>query len=189
LAKGPSLARFSGQEGFTEVWGLNQIAKSHDLDLLFVMDDLVHRMPAWDKDFPGWLKFYDKPIMTSKTYPEWPTSIRYPIEEHCRKFGLPLGMAMYSTVDYMLAYGILKGVEEMHLYGVDCNHPKREERARVSIAMWIGVAQSLGIRVVTQKESFFNWYTIPGVAYEQGLYGYAGPPRIEDLVPISMGDE
>lgn len=179
LAKGPSLARFEGS--FDQVWGLNQLGKSHDLDLLFVMDDLIHRMPAWDPDFPEWLKSYDKPIVTSKAYEEWPTSTEYPIQEHCFEFGIPLGLAMYSTVDYMLAYGILNRVDEMHLYGVDCSHPKREERARVSIAMWIGVAQSRGIRVVTQKESFFNWYTVPGVGYEQGLYGYSGPPRIEDL--------
>lgn len=181
LAKGPSLARFPGRGEFDQVWGLNQLGKSHDLDLLFVMDDLIHRMPAWDQDFPEWLKSYDKPIVTSKAYEEWPTSTEYPIQEHCFEFGIPLGLAMYSTVDYMLAYGILNRVDEMHLYGVDCSHPKREERARVSIAMWIGVAQSKGIRVVTQKESFFNWYTVPGVGYEQGLYGYSGPPRIEDL--------
>lgn len=180
LAKGPTLEKFPGF-GYEEVWGLNQLCKSHCLTKLFVMDDLIHRMPAWDPDLPEYLKTYDKPIITSRAYPEWPTSVEYPLVEHCKEFGLPLGMAMYSTVDYMIAHGILSGATQMDLYGVDCSHPKREERVRVSIAMWIGIAMSRGIRVTTQNGSFFHWYTVPGICYEQGLYGYAGPPRIEDL--------
>ena len=181
LAKGGTLGKYPGKEGYDEVWGLNQLAKSHDLDKLFVLDDLIYRMPAWDPDLPEWLKTYDKPIITSKKYDDWPTAEEFPIREVCHEFGLPLGMAMYSTVDYMLAYGAWLGVEQMDLYGVDCANPKREERVRVSIAMWIGVAQSRGIRVTTKPGSFFQWYTVPGVCYEEGLYGYCSPPRIEEL--------
>jgi len=187
LAKGPTLSQFEGE--YDEVWGLNQLCKSHDLTRLFVMDDLIYRMPAWDADLPEWLKTYDKPIITSRAYPEWPTSVEYPIRDVCQEFGLPLGMAMYSTVDYMIALGIHEKVDQMDLYGIDCSHPKREERTRVSIAMWIGVAMSKGVRVTTKPGSFFQWYTQSGVAYEQGLYGYAGPPRIEDLIPSGYGDD
>ena len=91
---------------------------------------------------------------------------------------------MYSTVDYMLALAIYEGFDRIDLYGVDCIHPKREERVRVSIAMWIGVAMSKGIKVTSQPGSFYQWYTQPGVAYEQGLYGYVGPPRIEHLAGV-----
>jgi hypothetical protein len=181
LAKGPTIQKYPGPEAYDEVWGLNQLCKSHDLTCLFVMDDLQLRMPAWDAEFPEWLKTYDRPIITSRAYPEWPTAVEFPIREVCKKHGWPLGMAMYSTVDYMLAYGIHIGVSQMDLYGVDCAHPKREERERVSIAMWIGVAMSKGIKVTTQGGSFFHWYTQPGIAYEHGLYGYAGAPRIEEL--------
>ena len=181
LAKGPTLKKYPGKEGYDEVWGLNQLGCSHDLDKLFIMDDLVYRMPAWDPDLPEFLKTYDKPFITSKKYDDWPMAEEYPIREVCHEFGVPLGMAMYSTVDYMLAYGIYLGVEQMDLYGVDCSNPKREERVRVSIAMWIGVAQSRGIRVTTQPGSFYQWYTVPGVCYEEGLYGYCSPPRIEEL--------
>jgi len=180
LAKGPTLKAFVPGE-HDEVWGLNQLCKSHDLDRLFVMDDLVYRMPAWDPELPEYLKTYCKPIVTSREYADWPTSVEFPIREVCHEFGLPLGMAMYSTVDYMLALGIYEGVEQMDLYGVDCSHPKREERVRVSIAMWIGIAMSRGIRVTSQPGSFFQWYTVPGVAYENGLYGYVSPPGIEEL--------
>jgi hypothetical protein len=181
LAKGDTLKKYPGREGYCEVWGLNQLARSHDLDLLFVMDDLVSRMPAWDSDLPEWLKTYQKPIITSKAYPEWPTSFDFPILEVAGWCGWPQAISFHSTVDYMIAYGIHLGAERMDLYGIDCANPKREERARVSIAMWIAVAQSKGIVVTTQPGSFFHWFTQPGVCWEQALYGYSRPPRVEDI--------
>jgi len=181
LAKGPTLKDYPGPEDFDEVWGLNQLAQSHELDKLFVMDDLVYRMPAWDSKLPEWLKSYDGTIITSRAYGDWPTAVEYPLQDVCNTFGLPLGMCMYSTVDYMLALAIYKGADQIDLFGIDCANPKREERTRVSIAMWIGIAQASGIKVTSYPGSFYQWYTVPGVAYEQGLYGYAGPPRIEEL--------
>ena len=179
LAKGPTLGKFQGIDG--EVWGLNQIGLTHDLTRLFVMDDLKMRMPLWDAEFDTWSKDYDKPIITSKAYPEWPTSERFPIEAVAKFFGLPLGISFYSTVDYMIALAIYEGYDVIKLYGVDCTQAKREETARCSIARWIAVAQAHGVRVEAQSGSFFTWYTNTGHCYESGLYGYAGPPRIEDL--------
>ncbi len=180
LAKGETLSKFQGK--YDEVWGLNQLGKTHELDKLFVMDDFKARLPYWNNnDFPEWLKTYDKPIITSRAYPEWPTSENFPIRELARYFGLPLGISMYSTVDYMIALAIYMGVSQIDLYGVDCANPKREETTRVSIGMWIGIAMSKGIKVTTQPGSFFQWYTVTGVCYEQGLYGYVGAPRIEEL--------
>jgi hypothetical protein len=181
LAKGPTLKAYPGPDGYDEVWGLNQLGRSHKLNRLFVMDDLIYRMPAWDAELPEWLKSYEGEIVTSRAYGDWPTAVEYPLQDICNTFGLPLGMCMYSTVDYMLALAIHLGASQIDLFGVDCANPMREERVRVSIAMWIGIAQSKGIRVTSQPGSFYQWYTVPGVAYEQALYGYAGPPRIEEL--------
>lgn len=180
LAKGSTLSKFEGN--YDEVWGLNQIGLTHEVDKLFVMDDLKVRLPLWGSgDFAEWLKTYNKPIITSKQYDEWATSEAFPIEEVAAHFGLPLGICMYSTVDYMLALAIYKGATQIDLYGVDCADPKREETIRVSIGMWIGVAMSRGIKVTTKSGSFFQWYTVTGVCYEKGLYGYVGAPRIETL--------
>jgi hypothetical protein len=181
LAKGPTLQRYPGRDGYKEVWGLNQLGLTRDLDRLFVMDDLVLRMPAWDADLPEALKHYPRPIVTSKVYEDWPTAQRFPIEEVAKHFGLPLGISMYSTVDYMIALGVYEGYDVIELFGVDCTQAKREERERASIARWIAVAQNAGVRVIAQPQSFFYWYTNTGVCYEHGMYGYAGPPRIESL--------
>jgi len=183
LAKGPTLKDFGGD--FDEVWGLNQVCKSHALDRLFVMDDLKSRMPYWDPDFPEWLKQYDRPFFTSRAYPEWPTAERFPIEDVCQHFGVPLGLSFYSSVDYMIALAVYRGADEIHLFGVDCSDPKREETVRVGIALWIGVAMGRGIRVVTRPGSYYQWFTVPGVCYEKGMYGYVGPPKIEALAGVS----
>jgi len=149
------------------------------------MDDLKLRMPEWDPDLPERLKRYEGRIITSRAYPEWPTSEAFPLKDVAGHFGLPLGISFYSTVDYMIAHAIYEGFGLIDLYGVDCVQPRRDERERVSIAGWIKVAQMEGIRVIAQSGSFFKWYTDTGTCYEHGLYGYAGPPRIEDLSTLN----
>lgn len=191
LAKGESLNKYPGSDGYDEVWGLNQVAMSHDLSRVFVMDDLRGRLPLWTgPEFPLWLQTYDKPIITSTAYPEWPTSQPFPIEDIARWYELPLGISMYSTVDYMLAlaiyeccdrYGFDGNHNQIDLFGIDCADPKREETVRVSIGKWIGAAQSRNIIVTSQPGSFFQYLTVTGICYEKGLYGYIFPPRIEDL--------
>lgn len=182
LAKGKTLAEYPGRSDFDQTWGLNQIAKTHELDRLFVMDDLELRLPYYDgPEFPNWLKSYRGRIITSKRYEAWPTSEAFPIIEIAHFFGLPLGIAMYSTVDYMMALAIYEGATEIHLYGVDCMDPKLEHM-RTSIAVWIGAAMSRGIRVTSKQGSFSRWWTYAGRCMEQGLYGYVERPRIEQLV-------
>jgi hypothetical protein len=184
LAKGPTLSQFSGE--FDEVWGLNQVAQTHELDRAFVMDDLKLRLPYYDgNEFPEWLKGYSGRLITSKAYPEWPTSEDYPLMDVVRTFGIPLSIACYSTVDWMIALAIHEGVGEIHLFGVDCVAPGLD-MARCSAAIWIGAAMSRGIRVTSKQGSAFTWWTNTGICMDQGFYGYVGRPRIESLVESSQ---
>lgn len=179
LAKGETLANF--KRNHDEVWGLNQLALTHSLDRLFVMDDLVYRMPHYDgPEFPDWLKTYPGRIITSKAYPAWPTAEEFPLQAVARYFGLPLGIAMYGTVDYMIALAIYEGADHIDMFGVDCL-PQKMELVRTSIAVWIGAAMSRGIRVTSQDKSFSRYWTYAGRCLEQGLYGYIDRPRIETL--------
>ncbi|MHA2086620.1 MAG: hypothetical protein ACXABD_23005, partial [Candidatus Thorarchaeota archaeon] len=107
---------------YDKVWGLNQIAtwSGIGLDKCFVMDDLKLRMPYYaGYDFVDWLKTYPRPIVTSRAYDEWPTSEDYPIKEIAHYFGLPLGISMYSTPDYMIALAIYEGATQIDLFGCD----------------------------------------------------------------------
>lgn len=196
LGKGETLKFFPGpwretgkqvgfvmDEDFDEVWGLNQLKlEGLDLDRLYVMDDLVYRMPFYaGTEFVNGLKSYEGRLITSKQYDDWPTSEAYPIEEVCKFYGLPLGCAMYSTTDYMIAQAVIDQWDEIHLFGVD-NLTKGLEEMRAATALWIGVAQARGIKVVTPPGSFYQFFTNVGVAMEFGMYGYAFRPRIENLV-------
>jgi len=145
------------------------------------MDDLEHRMPMYaGYEFCEDLKSYEGRMITSRAIDAWPSSERYPIEDHCKFFGIPLGLAMYSSPDYMIAMAIMEGVDEIDLYGVDMI-TKGQEEMRAGTALWIGVAMAKGLKVQSFPGSFYQFYTAPAVGMEFGLYGYAFRPRIENL--------
>jgi len=189
LANGETVNQYTNPKSlkpkYEEVWGLNQQAtwKGISLDKCFIMDDLKLRMPFYaGYEFTEWLKTYNEKIITSKAYDEWPTSEEYPIKEIAHYFGLPLGAAMYSTVDYMIALAIYKGADQIDLYGVDMTGKVAPQEMIMGTAMWIGAALARGVLVRTFVGSIFQCVTNPGIAMEMGLYGYVQRPRIEELV-------
>jgi len=196
LACGKSIEKYPGRGGdqyknpYDEVWALNGMAfwpGCEDIDKLYVMDDLVHRLPYYtNPELPDSLKKYEKRIITSRVYSDWPTSERFPIEDCVKEFGLPLGIAMYSTPDYMLAHAIMEGFSSIDLFGVD-NQEKAVAEMSQATAKWIGVAQSRGIKVNTCQGSVHQLSTSTAFAHEFGLYGFAFRPRIESF--IFPGDE
>ena len=51
-----------------------------DIDRLYVMDDLVYRLPVFSGgELSESLKKYEKRIITSRVYNDWPTAERFPI--------------------------------------------------------------------------------------------------------------
>lgn len=189
LANGDTVQQFTKSGSIKprhdEVWGLNQQAtwKGVTLDRCFIMDDLKLRMPFYaGYDFVNWLKDYKGRIITSKAYDEWPASEDYPIKEVAHYFGLPLGVAMYSTVDYMIALAIYEGATQIDLYGVDMSNKDHPTEMVLGTAAWLGAAQARGVYVRSFVGSIFQYITNPGIAMESGLYGYVQRPRIEDLV-------
>jgi hypothetical protein len=191
LALGESIKHYPGRDGdefkkpFDQVWALNGMAYyeiNGGIDRLYVMDDLVYRMPYYSgQEICDKLKTYDKPIITSRAYEEWPTAERFPIEDCVKEFGLPLGLAMYSTPDWMIAHAIMEGFTSIDLFGVD-NLDKAVSEMRSSTAMWIGVAMARGIAVTTYTGCFHQYFTNTSVCMEFGMYGYAFRPRIESLI-------
>ena len=191
LALGESFKFYPGRGGdqykkrYDQVWALNGMAyrdKCQDIDRLYVMDDLVYRMPYYSsQELCEKLKTYDKPIITSRAYKDWPTSERFPIEECVKEFGLPLGIAMYSTPDWMIAHAIMEGFTSIDLFGVD-NLDKAVSEMRSATALWIGVAMARGLTVNTYLGCFHQYFTNVSAGMEFGMYGYAFRPRIENLV-------
>ena len=190
LACGSSVEMYPGRGGdeyknpFDEVWALNGMAflpLCKDIDRLYVMDDFVYRLTVYNKDELGEsLKTYKGRIITSRAYKDWPTAERFPIEDCVKEFGLPLGIAMYSTPDFMIAHAIMEGFTSIDLFGVD-NQDKAVREMSEGTAKWIGVAQGRGITINSYQGSTHQFSTNTAVAHEFGLYGYAFRPRIELL--------
>ena len=78
-----------------EVWVINKMGVSVKHDMLFRMDDMRECQDCNNKSYKGgnvkderrihdsydeFFKNHDKPIVTSKAYPEYPTAVEYPIE-------------------------------------------------------------------------------------------------------------
>jgi len=189
LANGETVAQFTNtnhlKPNYKEVWGLNQQAtwKGIVLDRCFIMDDLKLRMPFYSGyEFTEWLKNYDGRVITSQAYPEWSNSEDYPIIEVAHYFGLPLGISMYSTVDYMIALAIYEGADQIDLYGVDMVGKVAPQEMIIGTAVWIGAALARGILVRSFVGSVFQCITNTGISMEMGLYGYVQKTRIEELV-------
>ncbi len=196
LSMGASIDKWPGkggdeyQKAYDEVWALNGMAfvQGHgrvdpkEFDRLYVMDDLINRLPYYaGQELCDSLKKYEGRIITSRVYADWPTTERFPIEDCCKEFGLPLGVAMYSSPDYMIAHALMDGFTHIDLFGVD-NQDKACFEMRAATAMWIGVAMGRGVTVTAYPGSYHYLYTNTGCAMEFGLYGYAFRPRIENLV-------
>ncbi len=191
LAMGKSIDKYPGRGGskfhkeYDEVWALNGMAfwpGCDDIDRLYVMDDLVYRLPHYcNSELAESLKTYEKRIITSKAYKDWPTAEAFPIDDCVAEFGLPLAIVMYSTPDWMIAHAIMEKWDEIDIFGVD-NHDKAKEEMRSSTALWIGIAMSKGITVSTFAGSYHQFFTSTAVALEFGIYGYAFRPRIEKLM-------
>ena len=196
LALGESKKYYPGRGGdeyknsYDQVWALNGMAyfpECADIDRLYVMDDLVYRLPYYSNpELAKSLQTYEKRIITSRVYNDWPTAERFPIEDCVKEFGLPLGISMYSTPDYMLAHAIMDGITSIDLYGVD-NLERAVSEMQASTAKWIGVAQARGVTVRAYQGSHHQYHCSTAVAHEFGLYGYAFRPRIESF--IFPGDE
>ena len=191
LACGKSIDKYPGRGGdqykssYDEVWALNSMAffpGCADIDRLYVMDDFEHRLPYYNNEELGEsLKTYEKRIITSRVYDGWPTAERFPIEDCVQEFGLPLGIAMYSSPDWMIAHAIMDGFDSIDLFGVD-NQEQASAEMSLSTSKWIGVAQGKGITVNSYKGSVHQFSTNVAFGHEYGLYGYAFRPRIEKLI-------
>lgn len=191
LGCGKSIDKYPGRGGdqykaaYDEVWALNSMGffpGCEDIERLYVMDDFEHRLPIYNSEELGEnLKTYEKRIITSRVYEGWPTAERFPIEDCVKKFGLPLGIAMYSTPDFMIAHAIMEGFTSIDLFGID-NQDKAAGEMSLATSKWIGVAQALGITVQSYLGSVHQFSTNVAFAHEFGLYGYAFRPRIETLI-------
>ena len=111
------------------------------------------------------------PFIAPFVYAEIPKSEAFPIHEVVKEFGIPY---FSNTICYMIAYALLKGAEEIDIFGVNQagSHEYTEERGAVEA--WLGIAIGRGVKVIVHgKDSqLFKYKGRYGGSGESMLYGY-----------------
>lgn len=148
-----------------ETWGVNDLILYRDAKKVFDMHDHTNGfnntlMQAVAKKVNA-LKI---PFISLKKYPEIPTSIAYPIDEIIDAFGTDY---FTNGIDYMTAYAIYTGADEINLYGVNVMSGSAYAFERPGVCFWVGYAKGRGIQV----NIFGKWSTIMR-SRDGELYGY-----------------
>jgi hypothetical protein len=134
------------------MWTINGAWSYHPKSTLgFLMDDQrfhraeTHPQHEW---YDNLIKTATIPIMTSKSYPDYPTMIEFPIREAIARFKTTY---FGETVDYMIALAGLFEVKRIEFVGCDYQLQDRFPGERASTEYWIGKMESLGIECDASK--------------------------------------
>lgn len=182
VAMGPSkrdfIDRATGLGGCSrvaaEVWCINAMGNIIAHDRCFAMDDLKiqeARAAAGNAHIAGllsWMKTYPGRLYTSRVYPEYPSTVAYPLQAVINAIGLPY---LNNSGAAPLALAIAFGVKDIFLYGLDYTYPNRAqaEEGRGCIEFLIGIAFARGLRVHIAESSSLLGSNVPA---DRQLYGY-----------------
>lgn len=142
-------------------------------DILFIMDILDEKpqVVSGIQNLGETIQKINKlgcPLIAPYKYAEIPKSEAFPIHECVKEFGIPY---FTNTICYMIAYALMKGAEQIDIFGVNQagSHEYLEEKGGVEY--WIGVAVGRGVRVtINGKDSGLLKYK--GRYGNSQLYGY-----------------
>ena len=125
-------------------------------------------------DHAGWLQECPIPVYMNEHHPEFPNSVRFPIEKMIEQFG----DYYTSSIAYMLALAISEGFTRIDLYGIDLSVGVEYIEQRPCAEYFIGIASAKGIDVGIPTAS--------ALCKQNHRYGYQGSNKlgvitIEDL--------
>lgn len=176
-----------------ETWVVNKLGSVYQHDLVFRMDDLrkprkCNLQKGTNKENgrfindtqEDWMKIHDKPIITSTAYPEYPTSVSYPLEGVINTIGYSY---FITTPAYAAAFAIHIGVKHLKIYGCDYtyNHSQAvAEAGRGNLEFILGIGITKGMKVEVASSS-----TLLGtnLGINEQLYGY------EEIIEVVESDE
>lgn len=130
-----------------EIWVLgNRCDKYPRFDRIFEIHDDLSEKPD---NYPAWLVSLGKPLVVGEAFPL--EGERFPYDAATELLG---DLYLTSSSAAMLAYAILKGYDDVSLYGVDMAVDDHEYFwQRPCMEMWVGFAKGRGINVHIPKES------------------------------------
>lgn len=161
---------------FDEVWGINAVGDIINCDRIFHMDDVrIQEIRAAAKpesniaNMLKWMRVHKGPIYTSRSHPDYPGLVEYPLEDVINSTG---GLAYFnSTAAYAVAFAVHLGVRAMTLFGMDFTYQNSHdaEKGRACVEFYLGIARSRGIIIGLPD----NTTLLDGNATKQDrLYGY-----------------
>jgi hypothetical protein len=162
-----------------ETWAINAMAGVIQHDRAIIMDALpyfakVARDHEAHDGYRDWLHTHKQPIYTQRHYPEFPSSVEYPLEAVINT----LGCAYFNTtVAYAIALAIHIGVRHIKLYGIDFTYANNRgfaEAGRACVEYWLRDAAWRKIKVDIAPSS-----TLMDQCNQRSLYGYSTPPVIK----------
>jgi hypothetical protein len=83
------------------------------------------------------------PLYCYEKYPEFPSSVQYPLEDMFKRFG----KFFTSTFAFQAALAITQGFEHVEIYGFDMNNDTEYREQRDSAEYFMGIMQDMGISV------------------------------------------
>lgn len=183
LGLGPSVNQFTDickslggrQQYCDEVWAINALGNVIACDRIFHMDDVrIQQIRAEARPesniaaMLAWMKNTSTPIITSRTHPDYPSLVEFPLEDVLDALQFDY---FNSTAAYAVAYAIWLGVEKISLFGCDYTYPNAHdaEKGRACLEFWLGQAAARGIKIGLPKRT-----TLMDALYsrQERLYGY-----------------
>jgi len=183
LGLGPSLdqylditKRVGGRSKFCdETWAINALGDVFACDLVFHMDDVriqqirADAAPASNiATMLHWLKTSKVPVVTSRSHPDFPALVEFPLEDVLNNLGHDY---FNSTAAYSIAFAIHTGATAISVFGMDFTYPNTHdaEKGRACVEFWLGQAHARGIKINLPKTT-----TLMDSCYPRAsrLYGY-----------------
>jgi len=133
-----------------EIWGLNRAHQQEWMkrwDAWFQLHSMNYLKKCigqsdGDRDHYEWLtKKHDFPLYCSEVFPEFPSSVRFPIEEVRKRYG----NFYTSTFAYMMAVAMLQGYKHIEAYGFEMAAGTEYYYQRDSAEYFMGLAQDWNI--------------------------------------------
>lgn len=117
----------------------------------------IHNPNSPSKSTPEhqeFLKTTDIPVYMQDKIPEYPSSVKYPIEEVLQFFDRFNGRHYFTnSISWMIGLAIYEGYDTIHVYGVDMAAESEYSYQKPSCEYLIGIAEGMGINVYVPPES------------------------------------
>ena len=176
--------RMGGRHAFCdETWAINALGDVLQCDLVFHMDDVriqeirsAARPASNIAAMLPWLKTCKVPVVTSRSHPDYPPLVEYPLEEVLNHLGHDY---FNSTAPYAVALAIhvlaplaeAGGECKISLWGMDYTlaNQHQAEKGRACVEFWMGQAAARGIKIALPKST-----TLLDACHtrQERLYGY-----------------